>query len=176
MMPWAVICLQICQTSNPWWPERLRGLVLQAMTLYKNQQHLLGILDCLQHIKLFPYLFDSANQWNSNRIANDISPILYYFWPSTVEEGRRIKADIQQHLQYLKNDEKVVKQITGDGPKPSAKHTNDTALRTLVLHAPHGVSNKVMDYMYNRFNIVLIIFEETRAKRCSEGDNITLDK
>uniref|UniRef100_A0A915KDG5 Uncharacterized protein n=1 Tax=Romanomermis culicivorax TaxID=13658 RepID=A0A915KDG5_ROMCU len=33
-----------------------------------------------------------------------------------------------------------------------------------------------MDYMYNRFNIVPIIFEETRGKRCSEGDNITLDK
>uniref|UniRef100_A0A915HM61 Uncharacterized protein n=1 Tax=Romanomermis culicivorax TaxID=13658 RepID=A0A915HM61_ROMCU len=44
------------------------------------------------------------------------------------------------------------------------------------MHAPYGVSNKFMDYMYNRFNIVPIIFEEMRAKRHSEGDNITVDK
>uniref|UniRef100_A0A915KK17 Uncharacterized protein n=1 Tax=Romanomermis culicivorax TaxID=13658 RepID=A0A915KK17_ROMCU len=48
----------------------------------------------LQHPTLFPYLFDSANQSNSNRIANDISPILYYFWPITVKEGPRIKAEV----------------------------------------------------------------------------------
>uniref|UniRef100_A0A915K5Q4 Uncharacterized protein n=1 Tax=Romanomermis culicivorax TaxID=13658 RepID=A0A915K5Q4_ROMCU len=33
-----------------------------------------------------------------------------------------------------------------------------------------------MNYMYNCFNIVPIIFEETRAKRRSESDNITVDK
>uniref|UniRef100_A0A915KPF7 Uncharacterized protein n=1 Tax=Romanomermis culicivorax TaxID=13658 RepID=A0A915KPF7_ROMCU len=74
----------------------------------------------LQHIKLFPYLFNSTNQVNTSGVANDISPILYYFWPSTFEEGHRIKADIQQHLQRLKVDEELVKQITGDGPNPSA--------------------------------------------------------
>uniref|UniRef100_A0A915K3D9 Uncharacterized protein n=1 Tax=Romanomermis culicivorax TaxID=13658 RepID=A0A915K3D9_ROMCU len=117
-----------------------------------------------------------TNQWNSNRIAIDISPILYYFWPSTIEEGRGIKADIWQHLEHLKIDEKVIKQITGEGPNPSAKHRNNTALGILVMHAPHGVSSKIMDYMYNCFNIVPIIFEETRAKRCNKGDDITLDK
>uniref|UniRef100_A0A915L931 Uncharacterized protein n=1 Tax=Romanomermis culicivorax TaxID=13658 RepID=A0A915L931_ROMCU len=43
----------------------------------------------LQHLKLFPYLFNSAKQWNSNQIANEISPILYYFWPSTIEANIR---------------------------------------------------------------------------------------
>uniref|UniRef100_A0A915JLP4 Uncharacterized protein n=1 Tax=Romanomermis culicivorax TaxID=13658 RepID=A0A915JLP4_ROMCU len=52
----------------------------------------------LDHLKLFPYVFDSTNQTNLSQIANDISPILYYFWPSTIEEGPRIKAEIQQHL------------------------------------------------------------------------------
>uniref|UniRef100_A0A915I077 Uncharacterized protein n=1 Tax=Romanomermis culicivorax TaxID=13658 RepID=A0A915I077_ROMCU len=85
---------------------------------------------------------NNANQWNSNRITNDISPILYYFWPSTVEEGCGIKADIPQHLERLKIDEKIIKRITGEGLNPSAKHRNDAALGTLVLHAPHGVSNK----------------------------------
>uniref|UniRef100_A0A915K1K0 Uncharacterized protein n=1 Tax=Romanomermis culicivorax TaxID=13658 RepID=A0A915K1K0_ROMCU len=73
-------------------------------------------------------------------------------------------------------DEKVIKRITGESPNPSAKHRNHTALGTLVMHAPHGISSKTMDYMYNRFGIVPVIFEETRAKRCIEGDNITLDK
>uniref|UniRef100_A0A915J7E4 Uncharacterized protein n=1 Tax=Romanomermis culicivorax TaxID=13658 RepID=A0A915J7E4_ROMCU len=73
----------------------------------------------LNHLKLFPYVFDSMNQTNLSRIANDISPILYYFWPSTVEEGQRIKAQIQQRLQHLKVDDKLVKQIIGDGPNPS---------------------------------------------------------
>uniref|UniRef100_A0A915HIQ1 Uncharacterized protein n=1 Tax=Romanomermis culicivorax TaxID=13658 RepID=A0A915HIQ1_ROMCU len=130
----------------------------------------------LQHLKLFPYSFDSANQWNSNRIANHISPILYYFWPSTIEEGHRIKAGIRQHLERLKIDEKIIKQITGEGLNPSAKHGNDTDLGTLVLHAPHGVLSKIMDYMYNHFDIVLIILEGTRKKKRPEGDNITLDK
>uniref|UniRef100_A0A915IDT6 Transposase n=1 Tax=Romanomermis culicivorax TaxID=13658 RepID=A0A915IDT6_ROMCU len=44
------------------------------------------------------------------------------------------------------------------------------------MQAPHGVANKKMDYMYNCFNIVPIIFEEMRAKHRSEGDNITIDK
>uniref|UniRef100_A0A915HME5 Uncharacterized protein n=1 Tax=Romanomermis culicivorax TaxID=13658 RepID=A0A915HME5_ROMCU len=33
-----------------------------------------------------------------------------------------------------------------------------------------------MDHIYNRFNIVPIIFEETRTKRPAEGDNITINK
>uniref|UniRef100_A0A915KLS7 Uncharacterized protein n=1 Tax=Romanomermis culicivorax TaxID=13658 RepID=A0A915KLS7_ROMCU len=130
----------------------------------------------LQHIKLFPYSFDSINQMNSSRIANNISPILYYFLPSTIEEGRQIKAEIQQHLQWLKIDNKLVKRITGDGPNPSTKHRNNTALGTLILHIPHSISNEKMDYMCNCFNIVPIIFEETGLKRRSEGDNITVDK
>uniref|UniRef100_A0A915KNR8 Uncharacterized protein n=1 Tax=Romanomermis culicivorax TaxID=13658 RepID=A0A915KNR8_ROMCU len=96
----------------------------------------------LQHPTLFPYLFDSTNQWNSNRITNNISPILYYFWPTTVEEGHQIKAEIWQYLEHLKIDEKVVKQIIGEGPNPGAKHRNDIALGTLVLQAPHVVSSK----------------------------------
>uniref|UniRef100_A0A915JSW6 Titin n=1 Tax=Romanomermis culicivorax TaxID=13658 RepID=A0A915JSW6_ROMCU len=43
----------------------------------------------------------------ANSIANQISPILYYFWSSTVKEGRKIKADIHQHLERLKIDDKV---------------------------------------------------------------------
>uniref|UniRef100_A0A915KTS1 Uncharacterized protein n=1 Tax=Romanomermis culicivorax TaxID=13658 RepID=A0A915KTS1_ROMCU len=130
----------------------------------------------LQHLKLFPYVFDSANQWNSDRIARDISTILYYFWSSTIKEEQRIKDDIQQHLERLKIDKKIIKQITGEGPNPGAKNRNDTAHGTLVMHAPHGISSKIMDYMYNHFDIVPIIFEETRAKRCAEDDNITVDK
>uniref|UniRef100_A0A915KE86 Uncharacterized protein n=1 Tax=Romanomermis culicivorax TaxID=13658 RepID=A0A915KE86_ROMCU len=44
------------------------------------------------HLKLFPYVFDLINHPNLSRIAKDISPILYYFWPSTFEEGRKFKA------------------------------------------------------------------------------------
>uniref|UniRef100_A0A915JJ04 Uncharacterized protein n=1 Tax=Romanomermis culicivorax TaxID=13658 RepID=A0A915JJ04_ROMCU len=94
----------------------------------------------------------------------------------TVEEGCPIKADIQQHLEHLKIDEKVIKQTTGEGPNPSAKHSNKTALGTLLMHTPYGISSKIMDYMYNRFDMVPIIFEETRAKTHAEGNNITLDK
>uniref|UniRef100_A0A915HSZ0 Uncharacterized protein n=1 Tax=Romanomermis culicivorax TaxID=13658 RepID=A0A915HSZ0_ROMCU len=112
----------------------------------------------LQHLKLFPYLFASTNIWNVNRVANEISLILYYFWPR------------------LKIDDKVVKQIVSDGPTPGAKHRNDVALGTLIAQEPHGVGNKTMDYMYNRFNIVPIIFKETRTKRPAEGHNITIDK
>uniref|UniRef100_A0A915HS54 Uncharacterized protein n=1 Tax=Romanomermis culicivorax TaxID=13658 RepID=A0A915HS54_ROMCU len=103
----------------------------------------------LLHLKLFPYLFDSANISNANRVANKISPILYYFWLSTVKEGRKIKADICQHLELLKIDDKVVKRIIGDGPTPGAKHRNDVASATLVTQEPHSVANKTMDYMYN---------------------------
>uniref|UniRef100_A0A915K0Z6 Uncharacterized protein n=1 Tax=Romanomermis culicivorax TaxID=13658 RepID=A0A915K0Z6_ROMCU len=46
----------------------------------------------------------------------------------------------------------------------------------LIMQAPHGIVTKKMDYMYNCSNILPIIFEERRAKQCSEGDNITIDK
>uniref|UniRef100_A0A915IA36 Uncharacterized protein n=1 Tax=Romanomermis culicivorax TaxID=13658 RepID=A0A915IA36_ROMCU len=87
----------------------------------------------LLHLKLFPYLFDSANVWNANHVTKEISPILYYFWPNTIEEGRKLKADICQHLELLKVDEKLVKQILGNGPTPGAKHRNDQALGTLIM-------------------------------------------
>uniref|UniRef100_A0A915KLL4 Uncharacterized protein n=1 Tax=Romanomermis culicivorax TaxID=13658 RepID=A0A915KLL4_ROMCU len=93
---------------------------------------------CLLHLKLFPYLFGSANICNANRVANEISPIFYYFWPSTVEEGWKIKADIHQHLELLKIDDKVVKRIIGDGPTPGVKHRNDVAW-LLWSHKSHMV-------------------------------------
>uniref|UniRef100_A0A915LCK1 Uncharacterized protein n=1 Tax=Romanomermis culicivorax TaxID=13658 RepID=A0A915LCK1_ROMCU len=96
----------------------------------------------MQYIELFPYSFDSTNHINISQIANDIILILFYFWPSTIEEGRRVKADIQQHLQCLKVDDKLVKQIIRDSLNPSAKQRNETAHGTLVVQAPHGVATK----------------------------------
>uniref|UniRef100_A0A915J012 Uncharacterized protein n=1 Tax=Romanomermis culicivorax TaxID=13658 RepID=A0A915J012_ROMCU len=90
--------------------------------------------------------------------------------------GGRIKAKIQQHLQCLKVDDKLVKGIIGDGPNRSARQQNETASGTLIIQAPHDIANKKMDYMYNCFNIIPIIFEQTHAKRRSEGDNITINK
>uniref|UniRef100_A0A915JYR7 Uncharacterized protein n=1 Tax=Romanomermis culicivorax TaxID=13658 RepID=A0A915JYR7_ROMCU len=79
-------------------------------------------------------------------------------------------------LEFLKVDDKGVKQIVGDGPMPGAEHRNDIALGTLITQAPHGLGNKTMEYMYNPFNIMPIIFEETRTKRPVMGNNITIDK
>uniref|UniRef100_A0A915JI69 Uncharacterized protein n=1 Tax=Romanomermis culicivorax TaxID=13658 RepID=A0A915JI69_ROMCU len=81
------------------------------------------------------------------------------------DPGGKIKAEIQQHLQCLKVDDKLVKRIIEDGPNPSARQQNETASGTLIIQAPHDIANKKMDYMYNCFNIVPIIFEETHAKR-----------
>uniref|UniRef100_A0A915JC19 Uncharacterized protein n=1 Tax=Romanomermis culicivorax TaxID=13658 RepID=A0A915JC19_ROMCU len=109
-------------------------------------------------------------------IVDTFSTNCRHYLITTIEEGHKIKADIRQHLECLKIDEKVVKGIIGDGLTPGAKHRNHIALGTLVIQAPHSLSNKTMDYMYNQFNIVPIIFEETRRKRPAKGDKITIDK
>uniref|UniRef100_A0A915JYZ4 Uncharacterized protein n=1 Tax=Romanomermis culicivorax TaxID=13658 RepID=A0A915JYZ4_ROMCU len=70
---------------------------------------------------MLSHIFDSTNIWNANRVANKLSPILYYFWPGSLEEGWKLKADIRQHLEPLRVDDKTVKRIIGEGPMPVAK-------------------------------------------------------
>uniref|UniRef100_A0A915JRV1 Uncharacterized protein n=1 Tax=Romanomermis culicivorax TaxID=13658 RepID=A0A915JRV1_ROMCU len=107
------------------------------MTLYKNPQNLLGTLDC--------------------SISN-----FFRIYLIRLTSGIQIELQTTSSQLYIIFGPALSKK---DGPNPSAMHRNDTALGTLVLHAPHSVSNKVMDYMYNPFDIVPIIFEETQAKR-----------
>uniref|UniRef100_A0A915II98 Uncharacterized protein n=1 Tax=Romanomermis culicivorax TaxID=13658 RepID=A0A915II98_ROMCU len=70
---------------------------------------------------MLSHISDSTNIWNANRVAKELSPIWYYFWPASIKEGRKLKAGVRQHLEKLKVDDKMVKQIIGDGPMPTAK-------------------------------------------------------
>uniref|UniRef100_A0A915JIG3 Uncharacterized protein n=1 Tax=Romanomermis culicivorax TaxID=13658 RepID=A0A915JIG3_ROMCU len=128
-----------------------------------------------QHLKLLPHLFNSMNIWSANRVANKISPILYYFWLGSFEQGGNLKSNIPQHLEHLRVDDKVVKRIIGEGPMPLSKRRNEIAMDSLMNQEPHGVSSQTTDDMYNCFDIVPIIIEDSRGKWSAKGDNISID-
>uniref|UniRef100_A0A915JN13 Uncharacterized protein n=1 Tax=Romanomermis culicivorax TaxID=13658 RepID=A0A915JN13_ROMCU len=59
---------------------------------------------------------------------------------------------------------------------PTARRRNEIAMGPLIHQTLRDVSIGNTDFMYHHFDILPLIFEESRGKSHPEGDNITSDK
>uniref|UniRef100_A0A915HNK7 Uncharacterized protein n=1 Tax=Romanomermis culicivorax TaxID=13658 RepID=A0A915HNK7_ROMCU len=98
---------------------------------------------------------------------------------STVEEGRKLKGNICQHLERLRMDDKIMKRIIGDGPTPGAKLKNDTtpckweslSLREPFLLTTHnGETNLPSMHPLEESNVNLEIAIQLRADQEAEDE------